>query len=131
MKSAFELPRVKPINGFPRVADKLASDPDKTTTIFRRFDRLSAHSILFQEAEIAELETQLDVLDAEDLSSADGTTIACHSDWRKFERCATERNAQQELVNVRQAARFSLALKIKEKLRDYRKLLTSQSHLVY
>jgi hypothetical protein len=35
---------------------KLASDPDKTTTIFRRYDRLSSRSLLFLEAELAELE---------------------------------------------------------------------------
>ncbi|KAH8816614.1 hypothetical protein F5884DRAFT_853049 [Xylogone sp. PMI_703] len=121
MHRAVEQARVAPINGFPRVADKIASDPDKTTTIFRRFDRLSARNLLFQEAEIAELEAQLDKLDSNDLIAADGTVIECHSDWRKFEKYATERNGQDEQANPKQAARFELALKIKEKLRDYRK----------
>jgi hypothetical protein len=45
-----------PADGFSRVARKIASDIDKTTTIYRRFDRLSACNILLLQAEIAELE---------------------------------------------------------------------------
>jgi hypothetical protein len=66
-QGAAELGRVKPINGFPRVADKVASDIDKATTIYRRFDRLSARNLLFLEAELAELEALQNKYDADDL----------------------------------------------------------------
>ncbi|OBT43770.1 hypothetical protein VE00_06271 [Pseudogymnoascus sp. WSF 3629] len=72
MNQGYELPSAKPLHGFPRVAEKLASDPDKTTTIFRRFDRLSARSLILQEAELAELEAELDRLDQEDDDSTSG-----------------------------------------------------------
>jgi len=56
--TALELGRArqKPIHGFPRVAAKIAHDCNKTTTIYRRFDRLSACNLLYLQAELAELE---------------------------------------------------------------------------
>jgi hypothetical protein len=116
-----ELSRPKPINGFPRVASKIASDPDKTTTIYRRFDRLSARNLLFLEAELAELEALQDQQDAADLNSADSTTISCHSDWSKFESCANKKDGDGNLLHQSQAEKMELALKIKEKLKEYRR----------
>jgi len=117
---AAELARVKPINGFPRVADKIASDPDKTTTIYRRFDRLSARNLLFLEAEIAELEALQNKYDANDLVAANQVVIDSHSDWRKFERYANEKDQDGRHTQPSQAAKMELALKIKEKLKEYR-----------
>jgi hypothetical protein len=116
-----ELNRSKPINGFPRFASKIASDPDKTTTIYRRFDRLSARNLLFLEAELAELEALQDRQDAADLNSADPTTISCHSDWSKFESCANKKDGDGSFMHQSQAEKLALALKIKEKLKEYRK----------
>jgi hypothetical protein len=120
MNRAIELSGVKPINGFPRVADKLASDPDKTTSIFRRFDRLSSRNLLFLEAELAELEALQNKYDEDDLIAADRMVIDCHSDWRKFERYGTERDEHGNPRNPGQAARLELAVKIKEKIKEYR-----------
>jgi hypothetical protein len=117
---AVELARVKPINGFPRVADKIASDPDKTTTIYRRFDRLSARNLLFLEADIAELEALQNKYDADDLVAADQVVIESHSDWRKFERYASEKDQDGRHTQSSQAAKMKLALKIKGKLKEYR-----------
>lgn len=119
-RGAVELGKVKPINGFPRVADKIASDPDKTTTIYRRFDRLSARNLLFLEAEIAELEALQNKYDDDDLVAADQVVIESHSDWRKFERYANEKDGKGEPTQQRQAAKMELALKIKDKLKEYR-----------
>lgn len=114
------LARAKPINGFPRVADKIASDPDKTTTIYRRFDKLSARNLLFLESEIAELEALQNKYDADDLLAANQVVIECHSDWRKFERYANEKDQNGKLTQPNQAAKMELALKIKGKLKEYR-----------
>jgi hypothetical protein len=76
-RGAVEL--VKAHNGFPRVADKIASDPDKTTTIYRRFDRLSARNLLFLEAEITELEALQNKYDTDDLIAANEVVIESHS----------------------------------------------------
>jgi hypothetical protein len=115
--------RTKLINGFPRVADKLASDPDKTSTIFRRFDRLSCRNLLYLEAELAELELLQDKSDEEDLKSPHPTTIKCHGDRREFERCAKESDRNGQLVYPKQAERFALAMKMKIKLKEYRQCI--------
>jgi len=125
-----EVARPKPINGFPRLASKIASDPDKTTTIYRRFDRLSARNLLFLEAELAELEALQDNYDAADLNNADITTIMCHSDWRKFERCAREKDDDGTFVQPRQNEKMELALKIKEKLKEYHEALAVHQTLL-
>lgn len=122
MNQGYELPSAKPIRGFPRVAEKLASDPDKTTTIFRRFDRLSARSLILQEAELAELEAELDRLDQEDDVSTSGEVRDCHTEWSTFERLATGRDSNGKPTNPGQAAKLELALKIRSKIKEYRKL---------
>ncbi|KUJ13202.1 uncharacterized protein LY89DRAFT_651306 [Mollisia scopiformis] len=125
-----ERARPNPINGFPRLASKIASDPDKTTTIYRRFDKLSARNLLYLEAEIAELETLQNQHDEADLKSADSTTISCHSDWRKFQRCAGEQDAHGEFVHLRQKEKMELALRIKHKLKEYHEALAVHKTLL-
>jgi hypothetical protein len=51
--------------GYPRFAAFIANDEDKSTTIYRRFERLAARNILFLESELAELEYKQDRLDYE------------------------------------------------------------------
>jgi hypothetical protein len=119
-QSISSLDKPEPIQGFPRVADKIACDPDGTSTIFRRFDRLSARNLLFLEAQLAELEARQNISDEQDLIAASSTTVESHSDWRKFEAYATERNGDGSFAKPEQAAKMELALEIKEKLNEYR-----------
>jgi hypothetical protein len=63
-KEAVEVVYVK---GYPSLAAFIASDRDKSTAIYRRFDRLSARNLLYLESELQELEERQDALDAEDL----------------------------------------------------------------
>jgi hypothetical protein len=63
-KEALEVVYVK---GYPSLADFIASDRDKSTAIYRRFDRLSARNLLYLQSELQELEARQDALDAEDL----------------------------------------------------------------
>lgn len=49
--------------GFPPGAAFIAEDPDKTTTVHRRFERLAARNILYIESELIDLERQQDTLD--------------------------------------------------------------------
>lgn len=121
MNPGYELPAAKPLNGFPRVAQKLASDPDKTTTIFRRFDRLSARNLILLEAELAELEERQDRLDEEDRKSSSEEARQCHTEWSTFEHLATGRDPKGNPTNPGQAGKLELALKIRAKIKEYRK----------
>ncbi len=118
---AIQIDKVEPIEGFPRVAYKLASDPDRTTTLFRRFDQLSARNLLYLEAELAQLEAQQNRFDDQDLIAADETTLECHTNWSKFDRHAKEKNTDTTFKQPGQAAKMELALKIRGKIKEYRK----------
>jgi len=98
----------EPIRGLPRVASKIASDPDKTTVLFRRFDRLSARNLLYLEAEIAELEAQQVELDRQDFLAAADVSADCHKSWRKFERHAKDESADGSLKQPGQTAKMEL-----------------------
>lgn len=120
MNIGYELPATKRLHGFPRVAQKLASDPDKTTTIFRRFDRLSARNLILLEAELAELEERLDRLDEGDKKLTSEEDLSCNTEWGPFERLATKRDENGNPTNQGQAAKLELILKIRAKLKEYR-----------
>jgi hypothetical protein len=55
--------------GYPSLATFIARDPDHSTAIYRRFDRLSARNLLHLQAELATLEKRQDELDKQDLMS--------------------------------------------------------------
>lgn len=57
-------------NGYASLASFIASDVDKSTAIYRRFDRLSARNLLFLQSELEELQDLQDQFDAEDSKGA-------------------------------------------------------------
>src|SRR5437762_10304769 len=59
--------------GYPRFAAFIAHDADKSTTIFRRFERLAARNLLYLEGELFELEAKQDKLDEDDWIDAQST----------------------------------------------------------
>lgn len=54
------------IDGFPALAAFIASDPDRSTFIYKRFDRLASRNLLILQSELAEMQSQLDAFDRED-----------------------------------------------------------------
>ncbi|KAF2622485.1 hypothetical protein BU25DRAFT_443147 [Macroventuria anomochaeta] len=48
------------LDGFPSLAQFIASDPDHTSLVFRRLDRLAARNLLYIQSELVELETLRD-----------------------------------------------------------------------
>ena len=72
--------------GFPRYAAFVAFDEDKSTTIYRRFDRLASRDLLNKESELAELESKQDKLDEdipEDLSNELEAALAIPGDVQR------------------------------------------------
>ncbi|KUJ16321.1 uncharacterized protein LY89DRAFT_734427 [Mollisia scopiformis] len=119
---------VSPIRGFALVAAKINSDSDKTTTIYRRFDELSARNLLFYQAELAELEDDLKQLDDEDRVANDKTSEACQRDWRSFEIHANGVNGTE--VRAREKEKMELVMKIREKLEKYHAALAAHRLLL-
>jgi len=65
------------INGYPSLAAFIASDKDRSTSIYRSYHRLTSRNLLYLEAELFELERRLDDLDDEDLKGdISGTQFA-------------------------------------------------------
>jgi hypothetical protein len=118
---------LQPVGGFPRVAAKIASDVDKTTTIYRRFDRLSARNILLLQAELAELERLQDRYDAEDRKRIDGVVVDGRHDWREFVKNAAETDISGKLLYPQEKEKMDLAIRIREKLKEYCKWLSKIS----
>ncbi|TVY84455.1 hypothetical protein LSUE1_G001279 [Lachnellula suecica] len=107
--------------GFALVASKIALDADKTTTIYRRFDELSARSLLFYQAELAELEEQLKENDEEDSAARDEVSVECQRDWSEFERSAEE-------GVERERRRMVLVMSIREKVEKYQEDAALAAH---
>lgn len=99
--------------GYPSLAAFIASDCDHSTSIYRRFDRLSARNLLYLQSELAELEAKQDTFDNEDhrASTHDKQSLR---DWRKF------RERAKSPGNLKERQRLDLALEIRQKLHEYR-----------
>ena len=53
---ALQLGVVRPLDGYPSLAADIANDPDRTSLVFRRFDKLAVRNLLYLQSELAELE---------------------------------------------------------------------------
>jgi hypothetical protein len=99
------------IEGFPSLAAFIASDPDKTTLIFKRFDRLAARNLLHLQSDLAKLEAEQDALDNH-ASEEDMQSKQCLRNWEDFSRAA--------ISDPRYRERDELARRIRRVLKDYR-----------
>lgn len=128
--------------GYPRFAAFIAHDEESSTTIYRRFQRLSARNLLYFESELAELEAEQDRLDQEsnihpDLQHAlsswkhlnelsDGlltSNIAAESEAINVETDPTLVEDQSKGLRAAASQRLNLALKIRDSLKSYRKFI--------
>ena len=55
------------VNGYPTIADFIARDKDRSTSIYRSYHRLTSRNLLYLEAELFELEKKQDEFDGQDL----------------------------------------------------------------
>lgn len=103
-------------DGYPRFSAFLVDDPDKTGTIFRRFDRTSARNILYLENELSSLEARLDGLENEcDLNYSTRVYVR---DWTALNNAADKGEAKAAEIR-------SLVIEVREKVKEYRKRFRS------
>lgn len=98
------------IKGYPSLAAFIASDRDKTTLIFKRFDRLAARNLLHFQSELARLEAEQDALD-DQASHENLDSKQCLRNWEDFLKAAA--------TDPKQKRRHELALEIERKMKDY------------
>jgi hypothetical protein len=99
------------LGGYPSLATFIASDKDKSTANFKRFDRLAARNLLYLQSDLAELQAKLEEYDDQ---GRDGSLAAKESarNWAVFK----ERTAKSD------PERMQLVLEIRRKIKEYRKI---------
>lgn len=75
--------------GYPRFAAFISEDKDKSSTIYRRFERLAARNLLYLESELAELEAKQDELDEEYRKESFDSRMTARS-WKELRKQAPE-----------------------------------------
>jgi hypothetical protein len=88
--------------GYPSLANFIASDRDRTTLIYKRFDELAARNLLYLAAELA--------------------TKQCARNFSDFKKA-------QEANEPKQQERWELMKQIRDTLKDYREALLFESTL--
>ncbi|KAL4943117.1 hypothetical protein BDV06DRAFT_190707, partial [Aspergillus oleicola] len=117
---------VRYVEGFPSLADFIASDHDHSTFIFKRFNRLSARNLLYLQSELAELEALQDEYDREDYRSLDPIANHGRRDWTVFRNRAGNKSGN----HPDDKKRMDLALKIRAKLKEYKETVLFDSALL-
>ena len=113
-------------DGYRLFSKFISSDPLRSTTIFRRFDRLAIRNLLYLESELAALESEVERLDEEMIPEAminhlgDWTILKAEAEYAEedtSENISEEEARKQELM----IARMRLVKKIRAKVKEYRK----------
>ena len=97
-------------NGFASVAAFIAKDPDNTSTIYRRFDRLAARNLLYLQSKLQNLEATQDQLDDEDLRTDDVESKKAATSWEDFERLAKTQGREREKKRMEVAEQIEIAI---------------------
>ncbi|VUC31210.1 unnamed protein product [Clonostachys rosea] len=100
--------------GFAYVADWAALDRDNETFIYRKFDELAARNLLYLQSELFFLEKRLNEFDKNDANSED---MDLKDAARTWETLIQRHGAGNEEAQ----ARMDLILRIRGKLREYRR----------
>lgn len=87
--------------------------------IFRRFDTLTARSLLHRQSQIAILEAKLKKKDEEDSAVLSDPLVISAASWEDFENYSTDRDIPEPLRHMLKE-RFDLALEIQKALKEYR-----------
>ncbi|KAJ9608350.1 hypothetical protein H2200_007338 [Cladophialophora chaetospira] len=120
------------LSGFGSLAYFISSDKDRSTAVYRSFDKLAARDLLYYEAELLELEALQDQYDREDAAkaskadslSSEWLQIRLNArDWSSFKDTAAEPSAD----GIRWKKRMDLAIQIRSTLKEYREALISNA----
>ncbi|THW29858.1 hypothetical protein D6D23_00692 [Aureobasidium pullulans] len=115
-------------DGYRLFSDFISSDPLRSTTIFRRFDRLAIRNLLYLESELAALETEVERLDLDMIPETminhlgDWTILKAEAEYAEedtSENIPEEEAKKQELM----IARMRLVKKIRIKVKEYHEAL--------
>lgn len=112
-------------DGYRLFSDFISSDPLRSTTIFRRFDRLAIRNLLYLESELAALECELERLDADMVPETlinhlgDWTILKAEAEYAEEDTTenVSEEEAKKQEVMI---SRMRIVKKIRVKIKEYR-----------
>ena len=104
--------QIRYVTGYAALAAFIASDPDHSTAIYRRFDELSSRNLLYLQSELAELKARQDAFDREDFRG-DLEDKRRANNWKVLKERADSRDAKA-------MERMELIHDIRLKLKEYR-----------
>jgi hypothetical protein len=117
MEAGGYLVKGQTLDGYPSLTQFISRDHDRTTLVFKRFDRLAIRNLLYIQSELAELQTRQDIFDVEDYSvHADMEAKACAMSWERSKKMAASGDSKR-------IERISLAKEIRNTIKEYRKRL--------
>lgn len=95
-----------PLNGYPRLANLVGLYPG--LAIFRRFSRLNAQNLLYMQAELAQMEYELDLVAAEDSQND-------NPDVQSFQTCVHNMKKAQGPDGLQ----WQMVLDMRQRLKEY------------
>jgi hypothetical protein len=108
------------ISGFPSLANFIASDRDRTTLIYKRFDELAARNLLYLQSELAELQAKQREYDEQDFRG-DLDTKQCARNYAEFQKQSEAGGSEDQIK------RRKLMLRVRETLKEYREAMLFES----
>ena len=113
--------RLHYLPGYPSLSNFIASDRDRTTLIYKRYDELAARNLLYLQSELAELRARQHAFDQADLH-AKLETKQCARNFADFQKSTQADDFDQK-------ERWKLMKQIRETLKEYREALLFESTL--
>ena len=101
--------------GFAEVASFQAEDKEHSSSIYRRYERLAARNLLYLQAELRELELELEEFDRDD-AQGDVEDMLAAMNWQD----ASDSPTEDHYPNVKEARRKQLILRLRAKIQEYR-----------
>ena len=102
--------------GFAGVASFIANDKEHSSSVYRRYEKLAARNLLYLQAELRELEVQLDEFDRED-ARGEVEEIELAMDWQALRAQAEAKRDSSS----KEARRKKVIYKLRAKIKEYRK----------
>ncbi|KAK6854707.1 hypothetical protein PG990_008171 [Apiospora arundinis] len=125
------------VPGFGDLADFITSDHDHATAVYKRFEKLASRDLLYYQSELSRLEACQDRLDIQDRKEFDdkranaqqrGDILKIARDWDTLRE--SHMGEPQSDLEKRSHERMKLAMEIRMTLKEYRKALIQESHLL-
>lgn len=107
-------PKRPPADGYPSLAGFMASDRDRAIMVFKRFDRLTARTLLYLQSELAELQKRLEEYDEQDRALPEARS------WESFKEKGRVEPERIEVVN-----------KIRDTMLEYSKYMQLSLYYMY